>query len=53
MESAARSGALAAEAAASSFGKTLQVALPTPETTGLMALLRRLPVPPGNQPGLT
>lgn len=45
MESAARSGALAAEAVAASFGKTLQRALPVPDTTGLMALLRQLPRP--------
>jgi 15-cis-phytoene desaturase len=43
MESAARSGALAAEAVAASFGRSLELALPPPEPTGVMALLRRLP----------
>jgi 15-cis-phytoene desaturase len=43
MESAARSGALAAEGVAAFLGRPLQVALPPPETTGVMALLRRLP----------
>jgi uncharacterized protein with NAD-binding domain and iron-sulfur cluster len=40
MESAARSGALAAEAVAQGLGRTLRVAKPAPETTGLVALLR-------------
>jgi 15-cis-phytoene desaturase len=50
MEGAARSGTLAAEAVAASFGKTLQLSLPVPDTTGLMALLRRLPPPPVPRP---
>lgn len=40
MESAARSGSLAAEAVALMLGRTLRVAKPAPETTGLVALLR-------------
>ncbi|WP_066337366.1 hydroxysqualene dehydroxylase [Azohydromonas lata] len=43
MESAARSAALAAEAVAGELGRPLQLALPVPDTTGVMALLRRLP----------
>ncbi|WP_157268656.1 hydroxysqualene dehydroxylase [Azohydromonas aeria] len=43
MESAARSAALAAEGVAAALGRPLQLALPVPETTGVMALLRRLP----------
>jgi 15-cis-phytoene desaturase len=43
MESAARSGALAAEGVAAALGRPIQLALPVPETTGVMALLRRLP----------
>ena len=43
MESAARSGALAAEAVAAGRGRALRVALPPPETQGLVAWLRRLP----------
>jgi hypothetical protein len=41
MESAARSGALAAEAVAAAQGHPLRVALPAPETQGLPGLLRR------------
>lgn len=40
MESAARSGALAAEGVALQLGRTLRAAKPAPETTGLIALLR-------------
>lgn len=43
MESAARSGALAAEAAAAALDRPLRVAIAPPETTGLVALLRRRP----------
>ncbi|WP_235971709.1 hydroxysqualene dehydroxylase [Azohydromonas caseinilytica] len=46
MESAARSGALAAEAVAASFGHELQLAIPVPRPTGVMALLERLPATP-------
>jgi squalene-associated FAD-dependent desaturase len=41
MESATRSGALAAEAVAAALGRQLSVAEPVPETVGVMALLRR------------
>lgn len=41
MESAARSGALAAEGVAAQLGRPLRLALAPPETTGLTALLRR------------
>jgi uncharacterized protein with NAD-binding domain and iron-sulfur cluster len=41
MESAARSGALAAEAIAAAQGRDLHLALPAPETEGLPGLLRR------------
>lgn len=40
MESAARSGALAAEAAAARLGRRLRLARPPPETVGAAALLR-------------
>jgi uncharacterized protein with NAD-binding domain and iron-sulfur cluster len=40
MESAARSGALAAEAVAARLARRLQVAKPPPETTGPVSLLR-------------
>lgn len=40
MESAARSGALAAEAVAARLGRRLQLAKPPPETVGAVALLR-------------
>lgn len=40
MESAARSGALAAEGVAARMGRELQVSMPTPETYGLPGLLR-------------
>ena len=42
MESAARSGALAAEAAAARLGRRLKLAKPPPETVGAPALLRTL-----------
>jgi uncharacterized protein with NAD-binding domain and iron-sulfur cluster len=41
MESAARSGALAAEAVAAAHRRDLRIALPAPETRGLSGLLRR------------
>jgi squalene-associated FAD-dependent desaturase len=41
MESATRSGALAAEALAQALGRPLSLAEPVPETVGLMALLRK------------
>jgi len=41
MESAARSGALAAEAVAAARGVRLRLAEPLPETQGVVALLRR------------
>jgi len=41
MESAARSGALAAEAVLAQAGRARQLAIPAPETTGMVALLRR------------
>jgi uncharacterized protein with NAD-binding domain and iron-sulfur cluster len=45
MESAARSGALAAEAVAARFGRPLQLAKPPPETVGPVALLRQWVAP--------
>ena len=41
MESAARSGALVAEAIAATRGHALQLAQPLPRTQGLVALLGR------------
>ncbi|AEG91451.1 hydroxysqualene dehydroxylase [Ramlibacter tataouinensis] len=50
MESAARSGALAAEAVAARLGQRLAVAVPAPETTGIVAALRRRSAPPRRAP---
>ncbi len=50
MESAARSGARAAELVAARTGRDLRLLLAPPETTGLVALLRRRGGSPGSPP---